>query len=70
MASTQHFRSPQKQGRLLLASQSLQKNQILSQRKAAALYDTPRTTLQRRLHHVPTIQEFNIQKRKLQPSEE
>ena len=70
MASTQRFRSPQKQGRLLLASQSLQKNQVLSQRKAAALYDTPRTTLRRRLHHVPTIQEFNTQKRKLQLSEE
>ena len=70
MATTQSPQSVRRQGRLLLATQAVQKNKLLSQRKAATLYDAPKTSLRRRLQNIPTIQEFNTQKRKLKSSEE
>ena len=52
MASTQRFRSPQKEGRLLLATLIYQENKILSVYKAAKLYNIPESTLQDRLKGV------------------
>jgi hypothetical protein len=63
-------KSPERSGRLLLATQSLDDKILKSQRRAAYLYDVPRSTLQRRLQRARTIQDFNAQKRKLSPSEE
>jgi hypothetical protein len=63
-------KSPERGGRLLLATQSLDDKILKSQRRAAYLYDVPRSTLQRRLQRARTIQDFNAQKRKLSPSEE
>jgi hypothetical protein len=60
----------QKEGRLDLSIAAIQASPILNTQKAAQLYDVPRTTLRRRLQHVPTVQQFNAQKRKLYPTEE
>jgi hypothetical protein len=70
MDSTPRCKSPQRGGRGLLAVQSLQNNTLTSQRRAARLFNVPLTSLQRRLQNVPTISEFNAQKRKLSLSEE
>jgi hypothetical protein len=70
MAPTPRRRSPQIGGRLLLATDSLDNNILSSARRAAFLYDVPRTTLRRRVQRIPTIQAFNAQKRKLSLSEE
>jgi hypothetical protein len=70
MDSTPRSESPQRGGRTLLATQSLKNKILQSQRRAAFLYNVPRTSLQRRLQSVPTIQAFNKQKRKLTLLEE
>ena len=70
MPSTPRLQSPQKEGRLLLAKQTLQQNHISSVRKAAKSYDIPRTTLRDRLSGASSRSASNSQKRKLKPSEE
>jgi hypothetical protein len=70
MAQCQRPLSPQRGARTLLAAQSIQNQRISSQRRAASLYNVPRTTLRRRLQRVPTIQAFNQTKRKLSSIEE
>jgi hypothetical protein len=70
MAPPHNAQRLQKAGRLDLSIHAIQNSQISSTRKATRLYDIPRTTLRRRLQHVPTLQKFNTQKRKLSPTEE
>ena len=70
MTPRQRPLSPQKEGRTLLAAQSLQLNQVKSQRRASQLYRVPRTTLQRRLQGIQPQAVTNAQKRKLYPVEE
>jgi hypothetical protein len=62
--------SPQKEGRLSLASQSLQRRQIKSQRRAAKLFSIPRSTLYNHLQGSQPQATANAQKRKLHPVEE
>jgi hypothetical protein len=62
--------SPHKEGRLSLASQSLQRRQIKSQRRAAKLFSIPRSTLYDRLQGSQPQATPNAQKRKLHPVEE
>jgi hypothetical protein len=69
MGSTPRRKSPERGGRTLLATQSLKTENIDGQRRAAFLYDVPRTTLRCCTEHVPTIQDFNAGKRKLFLSE-
>jgi hypothetical protein len=70
MAPPQRPASPQRGARSLLAAQSIKNQYIKSQRRAAFLYNVPRSTINRRLQHVPTIQAFNQQKRTLSSIEE
>ena len=56
MAPPHHTEKVQKEGRLTLAINAIQKNQISSRREAAAVYGVSRTTLQARLHgRVPKL---------------
>jgi len=70
MASTQRPQSPQKEARLLLATQSITKKQLQSQSRAAQLLNIPRTTLQGRLAGALPHSASHIPQRKLQPAEE
>jgi predicted HTH domain antitoxin len=70
MAQQQRAQLPQKEGRLSLSIQAIQKNQILSVRRAAKLYDISRTSLQRRVKGVVPKAQSNARKRKLQLTEE
>ena len=70
MAQQQRVQLLQKEGRLSLSVQAIQKNQISSVRKAAKLYDVPRTSLQSRVQGVIPKTQSNARKRKLQPTEE
>jgi hypothetical protein len=70
MAPPQRPASPQRGARSLLTAQSIKNQYIKSQRRAAFLYNVPRSTINRRLQHVPTIQAFNQQKRTLSSIEE
>jgi len=49
MAPPHTQKSPQKEGRINLAINSIEKNQVKSGRQAAEVYRVPRTTLRRRL---------------------
>ena len=70
MTSTQKLLKLQQEGRLLLAANALQKNQNLGLRKTAGSYDVPKSTLYCRLNGATPQSASNLQKRKLQPSEE
>jgi hypothetical protein len=70
MRPPQRSLSPQKEGRLSLASQSLQRREIKSQRRAAKLFSIPRSTLYDRLQGSQPQATANAQKRKLHPVEE
>ncbi|KAL6152046.1 hypothetical protein ACJBU6_08936 [Exserohilum turcicum] len=70
MTRQQRSLSPQRQGRLCLASQSIQRHQIKSQRKAAQLFNVPRSTLYDRLQGRQPQATANARKRKLLPIEE
>src|ERR1700712_3062299 len=54
MAPPHTANSPQKEGRLALAINALQKNQFKSQRTATRVYKVPLATLQRRLQGIPS----------------
>ena len=58
------------EGRLELAIQAINLGQISSVRKAAQLYDVPRSTLQRRLNGLKQRSTANRTKRKLTETEE
>ena len=62
--------SPQKEGRLALAVNSLTKNQLKSCRQAAGVFGVPETTLRRRLQGVPQQQGSRSKNRLLQEYEE
>jgi hypothetical protein len=70
MASPNTRQLSQNNGRLLLAKNTYQKNQILSQRKVAIAYDVSRSTLQSRIQGRQPRAESNAKKRKLLPTEE
>jgi hypothetical protein len=70
MAQSQHPALPQKGARSLLAAQLIMNQYIKSQHRAAFLYNVPRTTINRCLQRIPTIQAFNQQKHKLSSVEE
>ena len=70
MPRQQRSLSPQRQGRISLASQSIQKQQIKSQRKAARLFNISRSTLYDRLQGSQPQALANAKKRKLSPTEE
>ena len=70
MPTPQHQQQPQTEGKLALSIQAIQTRQVSSYRRAARSYNVPRTTLQRRLQHTPTIQQYNATKRKLHLLEE
>ena len=57
-------------GRLELAIRAVKSGQITSVRKAAQLYDIPRTTLQKRLNGIKERSIVNRTKRKLTETEE
>ena len=61
---------PGQLGRLELAVRAVQKSQITSVRKAALLYDVPRSTLQDRLNSIKHRVSANRTKRKLTKTEE
>ncbi|KAF2839829.1 hypothetical protein M501DRAFT_1050464 [Patellaria atrata CBS 101060] len=69
MPLTQNLQKLRQEGRLLIATKSLQENRISSVRKAAGLYDVPKSTLHRRVHGITPQSVSNSQKRKLQLSE-
>jgi hypothetical protein len=58
-----------KEGRLLLAQNALNSNQIRSQSNAARVYSVPRTTLQDRMNGTRPKAESNAIKQKLKPDE-
>jgi hypothetical protein len=62
--------SPQRQDRLCLTSYSFQNNQVRSQRRAAKLFNIPRSTLYDRLRGSQPQAIANAQKRKLSPIED
>jgi hypothetical protein len=70
MTPQQRLRSPQKGGRLLLASQAYGTRRVKSQYRVAQLYSVPRTTLRDRLSGVRPKAVAHIHQRKLQPTEE
>ena len=70
MARQPRAQQTYRESRILLASRALQEKRVISQRQAASLYDAPRTTFRRQCQRVPTIKDFNAQKRKLDPVEE
>ena len=70
MPSTYTDNALQKEGRLLLAIQAIQKGQIKSVRVAATTYNIARSTLQERLAGVLSRDIFISPNRKLKPSEE
>ena len=70
MASTHDLEKLQKEGRLALAVQAIQKKQIESHRRAAKLYDVSEKTLKRRIEGVAPQAQSNSKKRKLYPTEE
>ena len=53
MAPPHHAEAIQKEGRLTLAANAIKKHQFPSNRRAAAVYVVPKTTLQSRLNGVP-----------------
>jgi hypothetical protein len=60
----------QKEGRVLLASQAINLNQIKSVRRAAELFDVPRSLLRRRLQGCQPPSTINARKRRLLTTEE
>jgi Tc5 transposase DNA-binding domain len=60
----------QNKGRLLLAKQAFQSNQILTKKRAAKSFDVARTTLRDRINGSLPQDEANAKKRKLLPTEE
>ena len=70
MVSQHNVQKLRQEGRITLARQSIQNNQISSVRRAAVLYDVPQTSLVRRVNGTVPLTEFNAKKRKLRPSEE
>ncbi|KAH8728128.1 hypothetical protein GQ44DRAFT_702665 [Phaeosphaeriaceae sp. PMI808] len=70
MPSTQRSQLAQKEGRIILASHAIRLATITSQRKAARVYDVPRSTLQGRLQGAQTHAVVNARKRKLLLTEE
>ena len=70
MASTHDLEKLQKEGRLELAVQAIQKKQIKSHRRAAKLYNISERTLKRRIEGVAPQAQLNLKKRKLYPIEE
>jgi transposase len=70
MPPTQRTQQAQKEGRLALSNQAFQTKQISSYRKAAKLYNVPRSTLTRRVNGSLPQAAANAQKRKLHPTEE
>lgn len=55
----------QKEGRILLASQAINVNRIKSVRRAAELFDVPRSLLRRRLQGCQPPSTINARKRRL-----
>jgi hypothetical protein len=70
MPSQHNAQRLQKEGRLALSKAAIQSKQVLSYRKAAQLYDIPRSTLHRRVKGALPQASSNAQKRKLCPLEE
>jgi helix-turn-helix, Psq domain len=70
MTSTPDAQLLQKEAKILLAKQAFQKNQFLSQRKAAETYEIAESTLRGRLDGAIPKNESNARKRKLKLSEE
>ena len=70
MLPTQNTQQLQKEGRLTLSKQAIQTKQISSFRRAARLYNIPRSTLQDRVNGALPQATANAQKRKLRPTEE
>ena len=70
MPPTQSTQRLQKEARLDLSKQAIQKKQVLSSRLAARLYNIPRSTLQDRVNGALPQATANAQKRKLSTTEE
>jgi hypothetical protein len=70
MTPLQSIQTSQKEGRTLLAAQALQSRRVKSQRKAAQLYEVPRTTIQRRLQGTRPKNETKPVNLKMRPVEE
>jgi hypothetical protein len=70
MTPQQRLQSPQKEGRLLLASQAYETRRVKSQYRIAQLYSVPCTSLRDRLSGVRPKAVAHIHQRKLQPTEE
>ena len=63
MPTPQHQQQPQTEGKLALSIQAIQTRQVSSYRRAARSYNVPKTTLQRRFQHTPTIQQYKTSSR-------
>ena len=70
MPPTQNIQQLQKEGRLALSKQAFQAKQISSYRRAATLYNVPRSALTQRVNGTLPQAITNARKRKLHPTEE
>lgn len=70
MASTHDLEKLQKEGRLELTVQAIQKKQIKSHQRAAKLYNVSKRTLKRCIEGVAPQAQSNSKKHKLYPTEE
>jgi hypothetical protein len=70
MAPPHTQKSSQKEGRIDLAIHSIKKKQILSGRRAAKVFNVPRTTMRRRKKGIKPQEEAQLNNRLLSPIEE
>jgi predicted HTH domain antitoxin len=70
MSTTNANQASHQEGRILLAIQALEKDQISSVQAAARMYEVPRTSLVEQLHGRITPKDSQLKNQKLSPTEE